>query len=225
MESSKLRQELQSYFDTVYPYSKVDTEHTLGGQIEIRFELGGDEFENATIERVNQATDRALTLFYDTFENLDKDIWVLIYEYEGENIFNASNEYLHKQFPTDSFARFYNKLEQVNTRYIITDKNGNDILEQQEQRVIVGKLPVKDIDIKGILIGITNTEMGFEPSISQCIYFFDFLTDKAFHIYDDRGCFVWSNSADKIRSIYMRRNDWIVDYHRLEIDEYFKIEK
>ena len=222
MESTKLRQELQSYFDTTYPYSKIDTEHTLGGQIEIRFELGGEEFENATVERVNHATDRAVTLFNETFENPDKDIWILIYEYEGENIFNASNEYLHKQFPTDSFLKFYNQPEQVNTRYFTKAEKGNDVPKKQEERVIVGKLPAKEINIKGILTGIINTEMGFEPCINQCIYFFDTLTDKAFHIYDDRGCFVWSDSADKIRNIHLRRNDWIVDYHRKEIDEYFK---
>ncbi len=34
-----LRQELQLYFDRVYPDSKIDTEHSLGGQIHIRFEL------------------------------------------------------------------------------------------------------------------------------------------------------------------------------------------
>lgn len=57
-----LRQELQSYFDRVYPYSKIETEHTIGGKVHIRFELGGEIFKNGTIERVNQATDRALTM-------------------------------------------------------------------------------------------------------------------------------------------------------------------
>ena len=64
-----LRQELQSYFDKVYPHTKIDTEHTVGGQVHIRFELGGEILKNGTIERVNQATDRALKLFNDTFDN------------------------------------------------------------------------------------------------------------------------------------------------------------
>lgn len=41
-------------------------------------------------------------------------------------------------------------------------------------------------------------------------------------MYDDRGCYVWSDQADKIRDIFIQRNDWIVDYHRAEIEEYFK---
>lgn len=216
-----LRQELQSYFDRVYPYANIDTEHTLGGQVHIRFELG-DDIENGTIERVSQATDRALTIFNDTFPDSIADIFIVIYEYQGRNIFNASNDYLHKQFPADKFSKFYNQLEMVDTPYFTTDENGNDVLEKNEVRVIIGKLPVKDISARNILNGIANTEMGFTPSIDQRIFFFDPITDKAFYMYDDRGCFVWSNNADKIRDIYIKRTDWIVEYHRPEIDEYFK---
>lgn len=216
-----LRQELQSYFDRVYPYSKIDTEHTLGGQVHIRFELGEGK-ENGTIERVNQSTNRALTIFNETFTDQTHEIFILIYEYQGENIFNASNDYLHRQFPIDQFEKFYNQLETVNTRYFTTDEKGNDVLDKDEVRIIIGKLPVKDINIKNILNGIANTEMGFDPGIDQRIFFFDPSTDKAFQMYDDRGCYVWSDKADKIRDIYINRNDWIVEYHRPEIEEYFK---
>jgi len=215
-----LRQELQSYFDRVYPYSKIDTEHTLGGQVHIRFELGEGK-DNGTIERVNQTTERALTIFNDTFNDPTHEIFVLIYEYQGENIFNASNDYLHNQFPTDGFKKFYNQLESVNTRYFTTDEKGNEILEKDEVRIIIGKLPVKDINVKSILNGIANTEMGFDPGIDQRIFFFDPATDKAFQMYDDRGCYVWSNKADILRDIYIKRNDWIVEYHGPEIEEYF----
>lgn len=74
-----LRLELQFYFARVYPYSKIDTEDTLGVQVHIRFELGDDK-ENSTIERVNQSTDRALTIFKETFNDPSDEIFVLIYE-------------------------------------------------------------------------------------------------------------------------------------------------
>jgi hypothetical protein len=217
-----LREDLQKYFDKVYPYSRVDTEHTLGGQVHIRFELGGEELENGTTERVNQAVERACTLFNDTFTNSDNEIWVLIYEYEGENIFNASNEYLHQQFPKNRFKEFYNKKENVITRYFTTDENGNEVPEKDEVRIIIGKVPSSEINIEGILRGIANAEMGFEPAIDQRIFFFDETSNKAFQMYDDRGCYIWSNEADTIRDTYLKRNKWIVDYHRPEIDEYFK---
>jgi Domain of unknown function (DUF3885) len=216
-----LRQELQSYFDRVYPYSKIDTEHTLGGQVHIRFELGEGK-ENGTTERISQSTNRALTIFNETFYGTTLEIFVLIYEYQSANIFNTSNDYLHKQFPIDRFKKFYNQLEPINTRYFTTDENGNDDLEKDEVRIIIGKLPVKDINVKNILSGIANTEMGFDPGIDLRVFFFDPTTDRAFQMYDDRGCYVWSDKADKIRDIFIKRNDWIVEYHRPEIEEYFK---
>lgn len=219
-----LRQELQSYFDRVYPDSKIDTEHSLGGQVHIRFELGEDK-ENGTIERVNQSTDRALTIFNETFTDLTNEIFILIYENQGKNFFNASNDYLHKQFPNDSFKKFYNQLETVNTCYFTTDENGNDVLEKDEVRIIIGKLPVADINVKNILNGIANTEMGFDPGIDQRIFFFDPTTDRAFQMYDDRGCYVWSDKADKIRDIYIKRNDWIVEYHNQKLKNTLKNDK
>jgi hypothetical protein len=97
-------------------------------------------------------------------------------------------------------------LETVNTGYFTTDKKGNDVLEKDEVRIIIGKLTIKDININNILNGIANTEMGFESVIAQNIHFFNPSTDKAFQMYDDRGCYVWSDNADKIRDIYLKRN-------------------
>ena len=91
-----------------------------------------------------------------------------------------------------------------------------------KKMIIIGKLFVKDIEIQNILSAIAKTEMGFEPKIDQQIFFINPLTNTAFQMYANRGCFVWSNNANKFRDIYVIRNKWIVDYHRLEIDSYFK---
>jgi hypothetical protein len=219
--SKMLRQELQSYFDRVYPHSKIETEYSVVGQVHIRFELD-KEYDNATIERVNQATNRAVKLFKDIFDNPKNVIWILIYEYPEPNAFNASNEYLHRQFPSEQFENFYNQLEQVNTREFITDKNGHEVSKKTEVRIIIGKLAVEEINIENILRGIANTEMGFDPGVDQTIFFFDPLTDKAFLMYDDRGCIIWSDTADKIRDVYIKRNEWIVDNYRPEIEKNFK---
>ncbi|GAB2775506.1 DUF3885 domain-containing protein [Rhabdobacter roseus] len=220
--SKMLRHELQSYFDKVYPYSKINTEYTLGGQVHIRFELGEGK-SNGTIERVEQSTERALTIFNDTFNDPFNEIFVLIYDDPAENFFsNASSEYLYKQFPAEAFEKFYNQFEIVNTRFFETDENGNEVVKKDNVKIIIGQLPVKNINAKNILNGIANLEMGFCPGVDQMIFFFDPLTDRAFQMYDDRGCFVWSNKADNIRDIYVKRNDWIVECHRPEIDGYFR---
>ena len=217
-----LRQELQSYFDKVYPHTSIETEHILGGQVHIQFELGGEICKNGTNERVNQATKRAVQLFHDTFDNPNNVIWILIYANPEPNFSKSSNEYLYKQFPTQQFDKFYNQIEQVNSCEFTTDENGREVLENAEVRIIIGKLPVKEINIVNILRGIANTEMGFKPKIDQRIFFFDPVTNKSFQMYDDRGCFIRSDNAKKIKDIYIKRNGWIDDYHRPKIDNYFK---
>lgn len=215
-----LKDELQSYLKRVFPSAKIDTPHSLCGDVHIRFELG-EEFENGTIERVQQSTNRATTIFNDAFPDAEALIYVVIYEYPESGFNKSNNEYLLQQFPEEQITAFYNQVETINTAHFTTDENGEDIFEKEDVRLIIGKLPAGEINILNILNGIANSEMGFEPSINQSIYFFEPSTDRGFYMYDDRGCYVWSNNADKIRDIYIKRNDWIPEYHRAEIDAYF----
>ncbi len=242
-----MRNELQKYFDRVYQTSKIGTPHSIFGDVHIRFELGGDEgfkiirngveiewwkdkrrmtkLDKANKEthiqkRVLQATSRATTIFYETFDNLETEIWVIIYEYDG-GLFNHISNYLLQQFSPTSVAKFYDNKEQVETRMLTEQEDGTFTCDKIEARVIVGKVKVKDIQAEKILNGIANNEMGFEPSICQDVYFLDPITDRGMYMYDDRGCYVWSDKAEKIKYLYEKRNEWIVDYHRAEIDKYF----
>jgi len=242
-----LRNELQKYLDKIYPNSKIGTPHSIFGDVHLRFELGGDEMfkiirdeveiewwndkrrmtkadkanrENHIQKRVSQATARATTIFYETFDNLETEIWVIIYEYSG-GLFNQLTSYLLEQFPQSSVSTFYDFKEQVETQMISTDENGVDTIDRVKARVILGKVKVKDIHAEKILNGIANNEIGLEPSICQDIYFLDPIADKGMYMYDDRGCYIWSDKAEKIKYLYDKRNEWIVDYHRPEIDKYF----
>lgn len=247
INDKKMRNELQKYLDSVYPTSKIGTPYSIFGDVHIRFELGGDEMfkiirDGVEIEwwkdkrrmtkldkanheihiqkRVSQATSRATTIFYETFDNLETEIWVIIYEYYG-GLFNHVSNYLLQQFSSTSVAMFYDNKEQVETQMLTEQEDGTFICDKVEARVIIGKLKVKDILAEKILNGIANNEMGFEPNICQDVYFLDPITDRGMYMYDDRGCYVWSDKAEKIKYLYKKRNEWIVNYHRTEIDKYF----
>ena len=174
-----MRNDVQAYVAEVYPGSQLDLDYSLVRPVHIRFELGG-KFKNGTQERVDQATRRALVLFRETFDNLEEEIWVLIYEYSGENLWGATNEYLHQQFPKPIFEQFYNQLEFVNCGNSTIVEDGEEVVEKEEVRVIIGKLKIKYILVENILNAIANTEMGFDPSINKSDFFFDANTDRAF---------------------------------------------
>ena len=243
-----MRDELQIYLDKNYKKSKIESPHSIFGEVHIRFELGGDKsfeiirngveiewwkdkrrmtksdkvnYENHTLNRVLQATKRATTIFNETFDNLETEIWVLIYEYEN-GLFNQPNDFLINQFSETIQANFYINYVEVETQMLTEQENGDFTCDKTEARIIIGKLKVKEIKAEIILNGIANNEMGLELSINQDIYFLDPTTNKGFYMYDDRGCYVWSDKAEKINHIYKTRNNWIVEYHRNEIDEYFK---
>jgi hypothetical protein len=210
-----LKDEFQSYLDAIYPNSKIN-DGAIEISTHIRFELG-DEKENGTRERVDHSTNKAIILFYDAFPNNMENMWVFIHEFPGSNLFKGSENFLYSQFPVERFEIYDDFIEEEES-----DENGKKSLELVKVKFAIGKIAVREFSIENILRGIANNEMGFEPSIDQDIYFFNPTSNRAFHMYDDRGCFIFSNDAENIREIYIRRNDWIVDYHRHNIEQYFK---
>ena len=97
------REDLEKYFDKVYPFSKIGDEYSHVGPIHIRFELGVNN-NNTEKVRVNKAVSKAMVLFNDAFVNFDNEIWVLIYEFDEENTRFISNEHLHQQFSKKTFS-------------------------------------------------------------------------------------------------------------------------
>lgn len=208
-----MKTELQQYLTETFgeKFSNINAEFSIGGPVFIRFELGYP-FENGTKKRVNQATDRAIDIFSDTFDNDEEEIWFLIYEYLGKSPYGETNEFLYKQFPKDAFRNFYNKIEPVD--------NGNS--ETNEVKIIIGKVKVKDINYKNIFNAIANTEMGFDPALNERVFFINPNSDKIFYMYDDRGCLVFSNDSDKIKPHYEKRIDWVAEYDKSVVDSFFK---
>jgi Domain of unknown function (DUF3885) len=211
-----LRQELQKYLDSIYPFSKIATEHSLSGRVTVRFDLlENDEAEQE--DKVKSATERALTIFNDLFENIDNTIWLLSYEYIDDNFFPQS-DYIYKQFPTSDLNEFYSEIETVNSRTFIT---GTDRFEQVKAKITVGRFPVKSVDIRNILNGIANRDNGLEPIITQSVYFFDSNQKIGFHMYDDRGCYIWSDDSSRIKHIYNNRIKWINEFEMEDVKDYF----
>lgn len=209
-----MKKGFEEYLARVYPTSKVDSPYSLGGEIHIRFELGGEILENGTKERVEQAVFRAERIFRSTFPDPDKEVFIIFYDYNGDSPFTKSKDYIYKLMEKEKLQDFYNEPVSINVGNL-TDE------DWIEGRIVIGKVKLTDISVKDILEGIANLEMGFEPAIPQQVYFFDVDSSKGFYMYDDRGCFVFSDDSEKIRSIYEELNKWIVDYHRPEIDAFF----
>ena len=158
-----------------------------------------------------------------TFQESDSDIWLLAYEYENQ-LFDPdekNKEYLHSLISEDAHSKFHIETEPIHSGIYEVDENDNEIEDILDAKVIIGKIKQNQIELSKVLEGIINLERGKTPSIPQEFYLFDSKSSIGFHIYDDRGCLIWADNAETIRHLYEEFNDWIVEYHRQEIDKQF----
>jgi hypothetical protein len=129
-----MKEELQAYLHGTFgnraPFATntVNQHYSISGQVHIRFELG-NELPNGTKERVQQASQRAITLFKETFTELENRIWVLIYEYQN-SFYGRTPDFLHQQFSQESFVGFYNQLEIVGD---VDEQGQKDEVEYRSQ--------------------------------------------------------------------------------------------
>ena len=216
------RQELEAYLSRVYPGSRLDANYTLGGKVRIRCELGAGN-ANGTQSRVQQAAHRATTLFKEAFPDPQSEIFVVIYDWHGQHLWTASSQdYLSLQFPAHRYAAFYKETVLMYTRSGTRDTSGIFVQDRSNADLVIGRLPIQEINVQNIMQGLAGLEMGAAPGIPQQVFFYHPSSDRGFQMYDDRGCYIWSDHPDKLREIYLRRKDWIPDFHKAEIAAYFE---
>lgn len=204
-----MKAELLGYLENKFP----DLTH----QIHVRFELG-EPFDNGTDERIYQVNYRVTNIFQSLF-NEEDSIYVLIRDWQQEDPMfgNARPNYLYELLDNQAFE------SEIITKVVEDeDPDGNIILTESKYRQHILSTKIGNIKYKKILEGIANYEQGREPSIGQSVYFIDKERDIIFYMYDDRGCIVFADKVEKIRCLYERYNNWIVDYWRSYIDELFR---
>lgn len=110
----------------------------------------------------------------------------------------------------------------IQNGYFETNEEGDSIPETDKVKIGVGLFNKNEFDFVGLIEGVANLEMGFDPKIPQTVMVFDSKSSKGFYMYDDRGCYVWADNSKSIQDIYESLNNWIVDFDRKTIDDYFK---
>jgi hypothetical protein len=215
-----MNETVKKYLTDKFPKLNLNSIH---GEYNLRFELGGETLKNGTIERVNQVLKRA-TEIYKLAIGFN-EIIILIEEYEND-IFNQerkNKQYISELISLDKLSKFKGPFEQT---YYEIDDSGIKTEHVSEDKLdcdlFIGNIILEEKTVSEIILGKANLEMGFEPSITQDIYFYSVINEIGFRIYDDRGCDVWSNDKEKLRPIYKKLNKWILDYNRPEIEEFLK---
>lgn len=203
-----MKEQLFQYIKEKFP--------NLSHHIHLRFELG-EPFENGTDGRIQQVVYRVTTLFEYIFEPEDF-IYVYVEDWEQEDIMfgNTTPHYVYDLLNQHQFEE--QKIVRLDKD---EDEQGNHIECKHEYKVRIVRSQIRHIPYTLIFEGVANYEQGREPSIGQSVYFISPDKNIIFMMYDDRGCIVYSDATDKLRSMYLKYNDWIVDYWRPLIDKTF----
>ena len=197
----------------------------VSSSVHLRFELGLG-FDNGTLERVNQGVARAAVLFEELFQP-DDLIWLLIKSSQSredaKEFFAPTSGYLEKQF--EHFDAIEKRVYQETIEDFCETVDANnqpvmtDFTRIHSQQFFCQK--VSNINYQNIFRGVANLEMGLEPAIGDIIYFVNPRNHIAFYVYDDRGCILYAAEKDTLRSLYIKYNHWLVDYHRATFDRLF----
>lgn len=185
--------------------------------INIRFELG-EPYENGTDERLSQVIMRVVTVFEQLFEQNDFiHLYIKDWENEIDVMFgNTTPKYIY------SLINHQNIQETIMYEHDVDiDEEGNAIQIERPYKVKILSSSLSSIPYKEILTGIANYEQAREPSIGQSVYFIDTKENIIFHMYDDRGCVIYSKTKEKLKHLYDDFNEWLVDYWREYFDDIF----
>ncbi|BCG60803.1 DUF3885 domain-containing protein [Paenibacillus sp. URB8-2] len=200
------------YIDNNFP--------NFGSDVHIRFELG-EPFRNGSNRRIKQVNQRVVTIFEETFNQSDF-IYVFIKDWgnqEDPMFGNTTHEYIYELLngKTIEEETLFDLDEDV-------DDEGNRIEIKNEYQIKVLTGLVSSFPYREILEGISHYEQGIEPSIGQRVYFISKDKNIVFNMYDDRGCIIHSRSKEQLRHLYVKYNDWIVNYWREYFDSLYKEE-
>lgn len=187
----------------------------------LRFNLqvGNTDTDAYFVEVVN----RASTLFQTAFYANDQLFLVYLdYKYHRRKI-KLSN-YVFKQV---------NNLEQSEVSFSKVKQlyEPNDKFDVRNIALI--KLTTDRLNFKNILTAIGHTDfMPREPRLdnrgvltNKEIYFVNISKKLIFHMYDDRGLDIIAADLNTLKPIYLKYNDWILDYDRKNIDKLFEKER
>ncbi|WP_196889438.1 DUF3885 domain-containing protein [Aureivirga sp. CE67] len=175
----------------------------------LRFELG-DKLKNGTKERVNQAKKRALEIFNTCFEKED-NLFVLTYEWNTENNFLARTpDFLYQILQVEKSQ----EKQKLSLMYFKDEEP-----EYEDGFLGVYKFKKASINLEKLFEGIANTDMGFNPTIHQIVYFFGETSKKMFWMYDDRGCLIMSQNLIDLKPDYNTHQKWLCERYKKDFKE------
>ncbi|SFS56852.1 DUF3885 domain-containing protein [Paenibacillus sp. 453mf] len=188
--------------------------------IGIRFELGDphlyDVDKNQYMDRVYS---RSIELFKELFVK-DDDLLLVTNAYFAYKLKNQIKKVnLYRRYIKNRQILWNLKLNVIPDIFAEPDEIPDE--DNKTYRFQIA-CKVSDLDYLNLIKAICNKDLGTKPSIKHDVFFINLGKGIIFHIYDDRGCDVVSNSTSVLKNIFIKYNDWILNYDRESINKIFE---
>lgn len=197
----------EEYREFIYnSFQKRELEKPLfyHSSVAIRFELGESSMNTDELLYMNQVYKRSQVLFKEIFLP-DDQLYVVWYSECTPG---------RKWEPTGVLKK-YLKVKSLKNR-LSAEKVLRDGVYFFK---FVLRCSVKDIRITVMLVAIANQDMNIAPKLEYECYFLNIEKKIIYHMYDDRGLDIVANSAEILKPIYHKYNDWALSYDRNEIED------
>lgn len=181
--------------------------HAYREKYNIRLELTND-FSTGAVDAINKISWLPRAVAADIFHD-EKTLTIGIVIPEQGHVtrfqkFLKRNRLHHiDHFVTDAFSGYYE------------GTTGILLFSIDRQDLYMNKL------ITACLYSDFHGSNPIVPKISERIFFYNPAKKLLFHIYDDRGCDIWSPDKETAAFYYQKYQAYILDYDRQEIDSWF----
>ncbi|NIK72083.1 DUF3885 domain-containing protein [Paenibacillus sp. BK720] len=174
----------------------------------IRFELG---LESLTEEAYrNESLRRASAIYRSIFDPEDDVIFMHRTSF-GINEKRKSKIRLKRFFLT--------RLNNTTSSTLPYEFDESDVDFYTKEWTV--EVKAKEIRKSYLIESIENADFMRKPSADGGIYLYNKTKGILFHMYDDRGCDVFSSQIGALLPLYHLHRKWILDFNRYEIDNLF----
>lgn len=190
-------EQLDAYLRRAFPLANLDSPYPIEfGTSYLRFELG-EPHDNGSLARVEQSVGRALELFGECFQ-VGTPIAIVVNDW--------SEEFLAHEGPAPYLHQLLGEaVHGLSLTRTIDLPDGDGALRQIWVTADLGTF-----DHQGILRGIAHREQGRIPRVNEDVFFVHLQQPIAFHMYDDRGCRIFSDMPGVLEGLAHRYEAWLV---------------
>ncbi|MFJ8248166.1 DUF3885 domain-containing protein [Peribacillus asahii] len=181
------------------------------GKYWIRFELGLIQLGGkAYFEEIYH---RATTIINSLFDKNDEILMINC----------TSNHIDYKKVDSPRIMRFIrnnNMIYGLKCKTVPFEFDEEDIEMETKQYSL--KVKKDDIRLHYLIQSMANKDFSLKPRVNGSLYLLNLTKEIVFHMYDDRGCDVYSFDKEKLLPLYTNFRNWILDYDRIKIDRKFE---